>query len=477
MRTGTKRQMLFLALICLCSVMRAEVKLPAIFTNNMVMQQSSKVNLWGTATPNKAVKVQTSWDNKSYQTKADEQGNWKLAVSTVEAGGPYAITFDDGKKTTIENILLGELWLCSGQSNMEMPLKGFKNQPVDGGNMDALRGKNSDIRLFTVKRNSSTTPKYDVDGSWQEATPESLREFSATAYYFGKLLNEQLNVPVGLIVTAWGGSACEAWMNADWLKAFTNITVPQTDADVTSKNRNANLLYNGMLKPLIGTTIRGAIWYQGEENYNRASTYADLFTTMVEGWRNEWGQGEFPFYYCQIAPYDYAIFKEEGKPAINSAFLREQQLIAEKRIPNAGMAVLLDAGMDKCIHPMDKKTPGERLARLALVNTYGAKGIVAESPLYKEIEIKNDTVIVSFERAPMWVNTNGTYESKLFKVAGEDRVFYPAKTWINRSKVYVKSEEVPNPVAIRYAFENCVKGDLYGEDLPVSSFRSDNWEE
>ncbi len=472
-----KRYILAFGLLCVVAALRAEVKLPAIFSDNMVMQQQSNANLWGTATPNKIVAITTSWDKKVHQTKADKNGDWKLAVETPNAGGPYSITFDDGTKTRIDNIMMGELWLCAGQSNMEMPMKGFKNQPIENGNMDVLKSANSDIRLFTVKRTSSLMPKTDVIGEWQMASPESVRDFSATAYYFGKLLNEQLNAPVGLIVSAWGGSSCETWMNADWLRAFPEAKIPQSEADITSKNRNPTLLYNGMLKPLIGTTMRGVIWYQGEDNYNRASTYADMFSALIAGWRKEWGQGDFPFYYCQIAPYDYEIVTEKGRKVINSAFLREQQAKAELMNENVGMAVLMDVGMEKCIHPADKRTPGERLARLALTKTYGVKGVTAESPYFKEIEVKNDTVVVSFERAPMWVNTNGTFESKHFEVAGEDRVFYPAKAWIERSKVLVKSAAVSHPVAVRYAFDNYVQGDLYGEDLPLSSFRSDSWEE
>lgn len=473
----TNRFFLALVLLCIGTFLQAEVKLPAIFGSNMVMQQQTQANLWGTAAAGKVVKVTTSWDNKTHQVKTDAQGNWKVTLQTPLAGGPYRITFDDGQKMILDNILIGEVWLCSGQSNMEMPMKGFKNQPVANGNMDIMKSTNSELRLFTAKRTSSLTPKTDVVGNWQEATPESVREFSATAYYFGNLLQEQLNVPIGLIVAAWGGSSCETWMNADWLRAFPDAKIPATEADITSKNRNPTLLYNGMLKPLIGTAIKGVIWYQGEDNYNRATTYADMFSTLINGWRKEWGQGDFPFYYCQIAPYDYKLVTEKGKPVINSAFLREQQAKAELMNTNVGMAVLMDSGMEKCIHPADKRTPGERLARLALVKTYGKKGVTAESPYFKNIEIKNDTVVVSFERAPMWVNTNGTFESTHFKVAGDDRIFYPAKAWIERSKVMVKSEEVPHPVAVRYAFENFVAGDLFGEDLPVSSFRSDNWEE
>ena len=476
-RISTLRFIALFLLIALCNTVSAEVKLPAIFGSNMVLQQQTNANLWGTSTPDATVKVTTSWNNKTYSVKADGEGNWKLAVATPEAGGPYTITFNDGKKTVLDNIMIGEVWLCSGQSNMEMPIKGFKNQPVENSGRTLLQSKNSDIRLFTIKRNASFEPQTDVVGSWAEANAESVRDFSATAYYFGELLNQQLDVPVGLIVSSWGGSSCEAWMNEDWLRAFPDITIPENKENLSAKNRVPTMLYNGMIAPIKGVAIQGVIWYQGETNYDRAPIYADLFSRMIEGWRSDWGQGDFPFYFCQIAPYDYALVTDKNKQVINSAFLREQQLKAEQMNENVGMAVLLDAGLEKCIHPSNKDAAGERLARLALTKTYGMKGITAESPLYKEIEIKNDTVVVSFDRAPMWVNANGTFESQLFTVAGEDRVFYPAKAWIERSKVLVKSDSVAQPVAVRYAFENWVKGDLFGEDLPVSSFRSDNWEE
>lgn len=469
---------IFLVIVCVCLVcvnVKSEVKLPAFFSDGMVMQQQTIANLWGTATVNKTVKVTTSWDNKEYKTKADNAGNWKLSIQTPVAGGPYEIIFSDGKETRIKDVLMGEVWICSGQSNMEMPMKGFPGQPVDNANMDALRSRNDQIRLFTVKRSSSFIPKTDVTGNWKHANAESVREFSATAYYFGRLVQEQLGVPVGLVLAAWGGSACEAWMTAEWLKAFPDAKIPQREADIKSKNRTPTVLYNGMLHPLIGMTMRGVIWYQGEDNYNRASTYADMFTTMIRGWRADWKQGDFPFYYCQIAPYDYGLITAQGEKVINSAYLREQQAKAEHMINNVGMAVLMDAGMEKGIHPSQKQVVGERLARLALVKTYGLKGFTAESPYFSGMTVSNDTVTVSFDRDKMWINCKDKFESANFQLAGEDRVFYPAKAWVERSKVKVKSEKVPHPVAVRYGFENYVAGDLFGEDLPVSSFRSDNW--
>ena len=319
---------------------QAKVQLPAFFSDGMVMQQQATANLWGTATPRKTVTLTTGWDGKTYRATADTQGKWNMSVTTPPAGGPYSLTFSDGELTVLNNILIGELWICSGQSNMEMPMKGYKNQPIEGADMDILRSTNPSLRLFTVKRHSTLLPQYDVTGTWNEAMPTTVREFSATAYYFGRLLNELLDVPVGLIVTAWGGSAAEAWMTEEMLRAFPEVRIPRTDADITSPNRTPTTLYNGMLHPLIGITMRGVIWYQGEDNTNRPHSYADMFTTLINGWRAAWQQGDFPFYYCQIAPYDYALITAPGQEPVQSALIREAQSQVEHRVPHTGMAVL-----------------------------------------------------------------------------------------------------------------------------------------
>ena len=456
----------------------AEIKLPAFFGDNMVLQQNTDARMWGTADASSTVTVTPGWTSEKYTTKADKDGKWKITIPTPSAGGPYDVTVSDGTPLTLNNVMLGEVWLCSGQSNMEMPMKGFKNQPVEGANMAILKSRNPDIRLFTVKRNSSTVPVDDVTGSWAEASPATVRNFSATAYFFGRQIEELLDVPVGLIVVSWGGSACEAWMNDEMLQAFPEAAanIPAVDGKIPSKNRTPSVLFKGMLNPLIGLAMRGVIWYQGEDNWNRAHSYTDMFSTMIKGWRDLWGQGEFPFYYCQIAPYDYAIITEPGKEIINSAYLREAQARVEHIVPNTGMAVLMDAGWPEGIHPPKKQVAGERLALLALNKTYGIEGIGAESPVYKSMEVKGDTVVVSFDRAPEWIAGKNSFESKQFQLAGEDRVFHPAKAWISRSKVMVKSDAVPHPVAVRYAFENASEGDLFSTDgLPVSSFRSDDW--
>lgn len=455
----------------ICFSAKSKVVLPSMFSDGMVMQQM-QTRLWGTAAAGRTVTVIPSWSVAAYKTKADTQGKWSLEIKTPSASyKQYSISLDDGQKTILKNILIGEVWICSGQSNMEMPMKGFKNQPVGNAVVDILHSGDTSLRLFTVKRNSQFQPVDTVCGSWMEADPASVREFSATAYYFGRELRRILNVPVGLIVTSWGGSACEAWMTSEWLKAFPDAKVPSSPQDVKSPNRTPTVLYNGMLHPLIGMSMRGVIWYQGEDNVPRYRTYADMMSVMVKGWRSQWGQGDFPFYYCQIAPYDYSIIGWK----VNSAFLREQQAKAELIIPNCGMAVLTDAGLEYGIHPRKKEIAGQRLALLALDKTYKISGLTSQSAYFDKAEFRHDTTVVSFKRADMWIYGRDGYKSSLFEVAGADSVFHPAKAWVERNKVYVKSDEVVHPVAVRYAFHNWTDGDLFCDGLPLSSFRSDNW--
>ena len=465
------------SLLAMAFMAKAEVRLPKFFGDNMVLQQQSECNLWGTADANKVVKVRTSWNGRTYKTTANKDGKWNLTVETPVAGGPYEISLSDGKETKLRDVLIGEVWICAGQSNMEMPMKGFKAQPVEGTPEELMACQDKDLRLFTVKRNAQLHPVDSVSGAWQEANSESVRQFSAAAYYYGKTLRKALGVPVGLIVTSWGGSACEAWMNKSWVKSewltrFPKLHTPMNEADVKKyQQRCPSAMYNGMLHPLIGLTMKGVIWYQGEDNCNRYATYADQMQTMVNGWREEWKQGDFPFYYCQIAPYDYSLIKWKN----NSALLREQQAEAEKRIANCRMAVLMDAGLEYGIHPRKKRQAGERLALLSLANTYGKKGL-PDFATYKEVTFQGDTAVVSFDRSKEWVYFNNGPESDNFEIAGADKVFHKAKAWVSRNKVYVKSDEVKQPVAVRYAFCNWVVGDLFHDGLPVSSFRTDNWE-
>lgn len=458
------------ALLAIGNKVTAKVTLPRIFSNGMVLQQQAECHLWGTAAESHNVTVTTSWDRQKHTVKANGEGRWTLTVKTPEAGGPYRLTLTDhtDSELVIKDILVGELWLCSGQSNMEMPMKGFKGQPVDGMLETLLHCDDPQLRLFTVKRHASLTPVDDVTGEWQATSSASLRNFSATAYFFGQALRQNLHVPVGLVVCCWGGSACEAWMTADWLKAFPQVrqTIRQTDVDKLQQ-RCPTALYNGMLHPLIGMTMRGAIWYQGEDNVPRYSYYADLLTTMVRGWRSEWGEGDFPFYYAQIAPYDYTLIGD----TTNSALLREQQMLAEQRIPNARMAVLLDAGLRYGIHPRKKQIVGERLALLALAHTYGQQGL-PEFAVYSNVTFHNDTAVVAFDRSKEWVYFNNGTTSPNFEISDDNIHWKQADAWISRNRVYVHSREVKHPVAVRYAFHNWVNGDLFHDGLPVSSFRT-----
>lgn len=466
----------------------ATLWMPSVFSDGMVLQQNSDCKLWGTATPGSIVEVKVSWNNQKQYVTAATDGKWSITVSTPAGSyDPQSITITEtngtNKKKSLPlgevrwGLLIGEVWLCAGQSNMEMPMKGYPSQPIENGNMDILHSKDNALRLFTQKRTSLVEPTDSTRGEWKEANPESVREFSATAYYFGRELRRMLDVPVGLIVTAWGGSSCESWMNHETVKPFVNAgspyQIPYKPEDIKSKNRQPTVLYNGMLHPFIGYGIKGAIWYQGEDNAPRYQDYAQQMNAMVGLWRKQWGIGEFPFYYCQIAPYEYELIGW----TVNSALLREQQLIAEKLIPNTGMAVLMDAGIEKGIHPPKKNIAGERLAMLALVKTYGIKGVTAESARFKSMTVEDGAAILEFENDKMNLyGKDSSFTSELFELAGEDRVFHPAKMELHKRKfLKITSPDVPNPVAVRYAFKNWADGDLFCDGLPVSSFRSDDW--
>ena len=478
-----KRIFCLICVICGFIAIRATVRLPQFISDGMVLQQQTECKLWGwTNAGKKGVIVVTSWDDKEYLSEVDKNGRFELKVKTPKAGGPYYIGFSDGEELlTINNILIGEVWLCSGQSNMEMQMKVFNGQPVEGTTRELLHCNDSQLRLFTVKRNPKASYQEDVTGTWFEADAASVRDFSATAYYFGKALRNTLGVPVGLIVTSYGGSACEAWMAKEWLeedcikaewpKHYPDVKFPITDEMVEKLHQRCpSALYNGQLKPLIGYSMRGAIWYQGEDNVPRYSYYAKLLKRMVDGWRADWQQGDFPFYFCQIAPYDYSLIQWEG-----SQNLREQQLEAEKIIPNCRMACLMDAGLEYGIHPRKKQEAGERLGVLALANIYGIKGL-PDFATYANVEFQNDTAVVSFDRSKEWVYfENGKPTQDLYEIAGEDRVFQKAEAWISRNRLYMKSEKVKKPVAVRYAWKDWAQGDLMHDGLPVSSFRSDSW--
>jgi len=467
---------LLVAFLMIVLPLKAEIKLPCFFGDNMVLQQQMQVPVWGKASPGSQIIVRTGWDRYNYMAKADEYGRWKVRIQTPAAGGPYVLMISEGNGNplTLGNVFIGEVWLLGGQSNMEMPLQGYRDQPVNGSAREILTSDRYQIHWFKVHRHSTTNPLDTVrQASWKKAAPDNAGEISATGWFFARMLSEQLNVPVGLIACNYGGSTVEAWMSPDVLLNDGRYTIPAPGDTIPVVNRTPTTLYNGMLHPIIGYGIRGCLWYQGESNYMQPERYAHLFSTMVNNWRQLWGQGSFPFYYAQIAPFDYGILQEKGY--VNSAFLRDAQRLAEDSIANSGMIVLLDAGDSLCIHPRDKSIVGERFAMLALSRTYAEKIPGMASPRYRSLEIKGNEAVLTFDEASLGLSSFGQPLTG-FEVAGTDSLFYPAKARIDRARVIVTAEAVQEPVAVRYGFRDFIVGKLKGTNgLPVSSFRTDDW--
>jgi sialate O-acetylesterase len=451
------------------NIIKAEIRLPAIFGDNMVLQQQAKVPVWGWTTPGSAIKLKTSWDHGKYLALADKDGKWIIHVLTPKAGGPYEISISDGKLLVLKNILIGEVWLCSGQSNMGMTIRGKLNSPVNGSNeVIASANSNPDLRFYTVEPAYSVAPKINCQGRWSECNSETVSDFSAVAFFYGQYLTRTLHVPIGLINCSYGGSMIHAWMSPNMLNEIEKA--PKLDsAKINSKTpqKSPTVLFNAMLSPIIGYRIKGCIWYQGESDRGNP-LYEALFPAMVKGWRTLWGVGDFPFYYAQIAPLE--VWGE------NNALMRETQLKAAKEIPNSGMAVLMGLGEKDNIHPAEKRTVAQRLAYWALAKTYHMKNLACNSPELNIMTISNDTVKLTFNYAPLGLSSFGK-ELDDFEIAGEDQKFYRAKAKITLTGVTLTCEEVQKPVAVRYAFYDYAEGSLFSvEGLPVSSFRTDNWE-
>jgi sialate O-acetylesterase len=423
--------------------------------------------LWGTAKKTVPVTIITSWDNKKYTVYSNASGEFTAMVKTPSAGGPYQITFSDGEKLVLKDVLIGEVWLCSGQSNMEIPVKGYLNQPIFNSNDLLLDAENYPIRLFRVKRAASAKPLANADATWEKSTAESVKEFSAVGYQFAKILQQQLHVPVGMIESNWGGTNIISWMDKASLADFPDYKVPDEN-DTKAKASAPTMLFNAMINPLLNYRIKGALWYQGEANRNKPFEYDALMANMVSEWRKLWKVGEFPFYYVQIAPFKYPAGKELVP------FLQEAQYKAMAKIPNSGMAVSADAGSPATIHPPDKTSIAKRLAYWALGNTYGKKGLAYKSPTFKSVTFKSDTAELKFNDAPSGFYSNG--DAVGFEVAGSDKIFHPAKAVFTSTGIRVISPEVKNPVAVRYAFTDWVQANVYGTDgLPLTPFRTDDW--
>ncbi|PIW98748.1 MAG: glycosyl hydrolase family 2 [Ignavibacteria bacterium CG_4_8_14_3_um_filter_37_9] len=648
------------------------VEIPAIFSDNMVLQQKVKAPFWGKAVPGEIVLIRASWGG-SAKAKVQPDSLWSAKIQTPRAGGPYQIKIKIGDSSfTLNNVLIGEVWLCSGQSNMEMPMEGFPpNDTIIGAQNEIKNGRNFALRFFTVERAYSDRPQFNGSGNWLQSSPEAVAKFSAAGFFFGKKLSDELKVPIGLINASWGGTAVESWLSKkylgfvdeykelvtkiedsgaelkklyDWLERYPVIDVskkdilhkweglnfkdddcslpvfddsrwkemylpvgweitevgnfdgtiwfrrkieipkswlhkdlvltlgPIDDMDVTYVNgkkvggyetdgnwqteriyevskevvndssltiavrvvdnqgggglygseeqlnihlkdgdENISLsgewkylpvaeyrsgkffvfgsggeeyysrpviavdlsantptaLYNAMIAPLIPYAIKGAIWYQGESNAWKPDLYQTLFSKMIEGWRADWREGNFPFYFVQIAPFKYDEKTESQK-------LREQQLLT-LALPNTGMAVTLDIGNPENVHPANKKEVGDRLAFWALAKNYHKK-VFFSGPLYKSQKISRDKIILSFEYVDGGLLITEDKRGTNFLIAGEDRQFKKADIKIEEKKLVLSNSEIKKPVAVRYAWSNTAEATLFNKKhLPASSFRTDNW--
>jgi len=642
--------MMLLVVLAVLTADGASLKLPHILGDHMVLQQNSFTKIWGWADPLQEVKVTTSWNDLTYRVVTDKQGNWQVTVATGKAGGPYTLTIEADITRVLEDILLGEVWICSGQSNMEWQLRRAETAEEEIPVSDY-----PEIRLFTVEKHIAIRPNEDLNGSWKLCKPETSPDFSAVGYFFGKMLHKELGVPVGLVNTSWGGTPSESWTGKEKLSTFgdfdqeleelygttdkdmeqarkeqlrietmvkeqgdfenlknmgfsegwmtggfddsswelvpvpaewssiekigifegvvwmrTEIRIPDSwigeeltldlgpvdEMDITyingievgSKRRVADwnipriyqvpanlvkdgklqlairivntnaeggvfghpeqlkvypsdnsdekpillagqwkfriayrfpevpmvfnshtpsVLYNGMLHPLKNMCIKGAIWYQGESNQTRAVQYRTIFPGMIESWRDTWSQGDFPFYFVQIAPYNYG--SNQSSPE-----LREAQFLTLSRVKHTGMAVTMDIGNPDDIHPTNKRDVGKRLALWALAKDYGKK-LVYSGPLYREQSVENNKIRIHFNCTGSGLKSDGGALTH-FEIAGEDQVYHPAKAVIDGETVLVSASEVDSPVAVRYGWNNTAEPNLYNnEGLPASSFCTDSW--
>jgi len=480
----------------------AEVKLPALLSDNMVLQQQSDARFWGWAAPGEKVEVQASWAKDATKpVTTGNDGKWKMFLTTPKAGGPYTITVKGNNTIELKNILIGEVWVCSGQSNME-----FRLPHATNGKQEVTEANYPQIRFFNVRGAATAYPADNVKGSWSECTPKTAGGIFAVPYFFGRKIHTELNVPIGLVCPAMGATPARTWTSGKMLleknmyaHEVKQISDPETIEKAKAKyqaemviwqeaadkakaegvpepkrprglprigSRWPSALFNGMISPLTSSTIKGVIWYQGENDVSGLGWYKPLFPNLIQSWRDAWGLGDFPFYHVQLPPYNYG--------GTNSALFREVQM-QSLSIKNVGIAVTLDVGDFKNIHPPHKKEVGERLALWALAKDYGKKDVVFSGPIYKDMMIEGGKIRLSFDQtdSPM-VAKDGTLTN--FVIAGADKKFVPAKAKIENNTIVVSSDMVAKPVAVRYAFDNAGMPSLFNKaGLPASSFRTDEW--
>lgn len=473
----------------------ADVKLPNVFSDHMVLQQGQENKIWGTATAGE--KVTISIADKSVETKADDKGNWSTKLPSLPVGGPHKLRVAGSSVVEFADVLVGEVWICSGQSNMQWNV-GQSNNP----DLEKLAANYPNIRMINFPQIGSQEPIWShADRKWMVCSPATVNSFSAVGYFFARQIHLSTNVPIGMINNAWGGSACEAWVNRDVLKAtprfegllsrwkgmedkFAALDAKKDRSEAENKELNGlqgqmrgnsrpGNIYNGVLKSHLGYGIKGAIWYQGESNAGRAYQYRELFPAMITNWRTEWGQGDFPFYWVQLADYQ----AERTEPGDSDwAELREAQTMTMNKLANSGEAVIIDIGEGKDIHPKNKVDVGMRLARWALAKQYNIE-IDHQSPRYESMEKVDSGIVLKFKnRGKSW-RPFDVKEPIGFTIAGEDKKFYNAEAKIlDDGRVQVSSPSVPNPVSVRYAWaQNPICNMFADNGLPLTPFRTDDW--
>ncbi|WP_400191764.1 sialate O-acetylesterase [Hymenobacter sp. B81] len=496
-----RRGLLAAALLLTAPVAHADITLPALLTDHLVLQQKTTVALWGWAAPGEAVQVTAGWQKKPLRTVADAQGNWLVRVPTPKAGGPYTLVFQGRNRLAVRDVLLGEVWLCSGQSNMAFPVAKGASKWMTGVTNEAEAVPKANypaIRMFTVTQKVADEPERDVQGSWAVCSPQTVGAFSAVAYFFGQEIHLKTGVPVGLIHSSWGGTPAESWTRREVLAQHPELSPiltryaeglarrPAYEAELAawkqekqanpeinrpkpreplsaSSNKSPAKLYNGMIRGLQPYTLRGVIWYQGESNAERAYQYRTLFPALIASWRQDWQQPELPFYFVQITPH------KGQNPEI-----REAQLLSWQQVPRTGLVVTTDVGDSLDIHPRNKQTVGHRLARWALRHEYNQRKLETSGPIYRSMRAENGKVRLEFDHAA-GLKAEGP-RLRDFTVAGADSVFHPAQARIDGNSVLVWSDQVTRPVAVRFGWLAVPHASLYNAaGLPASPFRTDAW--
>ncbi|MFA6293061.1 MAG: sialate O-acetylesterase [Victivallales bacterium] len=493
------------AFMAVAMSVQAEVKMSNVFGNNMVLQREKNVPVWGMASPNE--KVTVKFNGQSKETAADSSGKWQIALDPMQAGGPFKMEVNGGNALAFDNILVGEVWICSGQSNMQMSVKS-SNDP----DKEIAAAAYPEIRLFTVPNIKSDFPQGDVKSNWQVCSPETVPGFSAAAYFFGREINKALKVPVGLVNTSWGGTRIEPWtppagfMSVPELKNIANqvdLRNPSSEAhkkladetvkkfeswiDSTKKaiaaeqllsappacpsdimpyenHQQPTVLYNAMIHPLVPMAVRGALWYQGESNRGEGMLYFNKMQALISGWRTVFQNNDMAFFFVQLAPYNYG-----SNPAALAEIWEAQT--AALSIPNTGMAVTMDIGNVKDIHPKNKQDVGKRLALLALNKTYGKKDIVCDSPVFDNMKVDGNKAVITFKNA-IELKTRDGKTPDWFEIVDESGAFKKADAVIQKNTVILSAAGIEKPVVVRFAWDHLAEPNLVNEaGLPASPFR------